>query len=82
MLIPLQWISGFTALPPIYDRLTTTTAQNGAYWLPQVIGGTGFIVSGTLFMLETQQKWYLPAPRVLGWHIGVWNLIGVSDLRL
>lgn len=71
------WISGFTALPPIYDRLTSTAAQNGAYWLPQVIGGTGFIVSGTLFMLETQQKWYLPAPKVLGWHIGVWNLIGV-----
>ncbi|PMD44161.1 integral membrane protein [Hyaloscypha variabilis F] len=70
------WISGFTALPPIYNRLTTVTAQNGAYWLPQVIGGTGFIVSGTLFMLETQQKWYLPAYNVLGWHIGVWNLIG------
>jgi len=70
------WISGFTALPPIFNRLTTTAAQNGAYWAPQVIGGTGFIISGTLFMLETQQKWYLPAPKVLGWHIGVWNLIG------
>jgi hypothetical protein len=80
MLISLQWISGFTALPPIYNRLTTTAAQNGAYWLPQVIGGTGFIVSGTLFMLETQQKWYLPAYQVLGWHIGVWNLIGVGNL--
>ena len=70
------WIAGFTALPPIYDRLTSTAAQNGAYWLPQVIGGTGFIVSGTLFMLETQKKWYIPAPKVLGWHIGVWNLLG------
>lgn len=70
------WISGFTALPPIFDRLTTTAAQNGAYWAPQVIGGTGFIISGTLFMLETQQKWYLPAWEVLGWHIGAWNLIG------
>lgn len=73
-----QWISGFTALPPIYSRLTSTAALNGAFWLPQVIGGTGFIVSGTLFMLETQQKWYLPAFKVLGWHIGAWNLIGVS----
>ncbi|TVY21714.1 hypothetical protein LARI1_G000408 [Lachnellula arida] len=70
------WISGFTALPPIYDRLTSTAAQNGAYWAPQVIGGSGFVISGTLFMLETQRKWYLPAPRVLGWHIGAWNLIG------
>lgn len=29
-----------------------------------------------LFMLETQPKWYIPAPRVLGWHIGFWNLVG------
>ncbi|KAH8685723.1 integral membrane protein [Tricladium varicosporioides] len=70
------WISGFTALPPIYDRLTSRAAQNGVYWLPQVIGGTGFIISGTLFMIETQKRWYLPAPKVLGWHIGAWNLIG------
>ncbi|KAG4423069.1 hypothetical protein IFR04_003845 [Cadophora malorum] len=70
------WISGFTALPPIYSRLASTAAQNGAYWLPQVLGGTGFIISGFLFMVETQKKWYIPAPRVLGWHIGVWNLIG------
>lgn len=74
------WISGFTALPSIYNALTTIPALNGAYWAPQVIGGSGFIVSGILFMVETQQKWYLPAPKVLGWHIGVWNLLGVSFL--
>jgi len=72
------WISGFTALPVIYNRLTTPAALNGAYWAPQVIGGTGFIISGTLFMLETQKKWYMPAFGVLGWHIGAWNLLGVS----
>jgi hypothetical protein len=71
------WIAGFTSLPPIYNRLTTPSALNGAYWAPQVVGGTGFIISGTFFMLETQQKWYLPAPKVLGWHIGAWNLAGV-----
>ncbi|PQE19464.1 integral membrane protein [Rutstroemia sp. NJR-2017a WRK4] len=70
------WIAGFTALPPIFNRLTSTAAQNGAYWLPQVIGGTGFIISGALFMLETQKKWWLPAWGTLGWHIGAWNLIG------
>jgi hypothetical protein len=31
--------------------------MNGAYWVPQVIGGTGFIVSSTMFMLEVQEKW-------------------------
>lgn len=76
------WISGFTALTPIYDRLTTSAAVNGAYWAPQVIGGTGFITSGVLFMLETQKKWYLPAPKVLGWHIGLWNLIGAIGFTL
>ena len=29
-----------------------------------------------LFMLETQRAWYLPAFKVLGWHIGFWNLVG------
>lgn len=70
------WISGFTALPEINAALTTQRALNGAFWAPQIIGGSGFILSGILFVLETQQKWYLPAPKVLGWHIGLWNLIG------
>ena len=70
------WISGLTALPGIFTTLNTTAKLNGAYWAPQVIGGTGFVVSGTLFMIETQKHWWLPAPSVLGWHIGLWNLIG------
>ncbi|KAF2487674.1 hypothetical protein BDY17DRAFT_289421 [Neohortaea acidophila] len=70
------WISGFTALPGIYNHLNTPGLLNGAYWVPQVIGGMGFVISGTLFMLETQKHWWLPAPKVLGWHIGAWNLIG------
>jgi len=27
-------------------------------------------------MIETQKHWWQPAPKVLGWHIGFWNLIG------
>ncbi|KAI0134621.1 hypothetical protein BJ170DRAFT_610536 [Xylariales sp. AK1849] len=75
------WIAGFTGLPPIYDGLSIPVA-NGVYWLPQVVGGTGFIVSGWLFMLETQRKWYIPALDVLGWHIGFWNLIGALGFTL
>jgi len=41
-----------------------------------VIGGSGFIISGILFMVETQPKWYMPAPKILGWHVGFWNLLG------
>ncbi|KAG4261762.1 hypothetical protein FPRO03_11231 [Fusarium proliferatum] len=75
------WISGFTALPPILNNLSTP-AENGVYWLPQVIGGTGFIVSSILFMVEVQPRWYIPAPGVLGWHIGLWNLIGAIGFTL
>ncbi|KAH0548591.1 hypothetical protein GP486_007865 [Trichoglossum hirsutum] len=69
------WISGFTALPNTVNR-DNVGLVNGVFWTPQVIGGTGFIISGTLFMLETQSKWYIPAPAVLGWHVGIWNLTG------
>lgn len=33
-------------------------------------------------MLEVQTKWYLPAPHLLGWHIGLWNLIGAIGFTL
>lgn len=69
------WISGLTALPGIYDRMSRPITII-FYWTPQVLGGTGFIISGTLFMLETQSKWWKPAPRTLGWWIGAWNLMG------
>jgi len=69
------WISGFTALPKVI-HMTNKSLTDGVFWTPQVIGGTGFVISGLLFMLETQKKWYLPAWATLGWHIGLWNLIG------
>lgn len=69
------WIAGLTALPGIQNRLSTNLAI-GIYWTPQVVGGSGFIVSGVLFMVETQTAWYKPNLYALGWHIGIWNLIG------
>lgn len=48
----------------------------------QVVGGTGFIISSWLFMLETQSKWYVPAPKQLGWQIGFWNLVGALGFTL
>lgn len=75
-------IAGFTALPGINNHLTPQSKLNGAYWIPQVIGGSGFIISSTLYMLETQKKWYLPSFNLLGWHIGFWNLIGAFGFTL
>lgn len=39
-------------------------------------------MSSLLFMLETQRKWYLPAPKTLGYWIGFWNLIGALGFTL
>jgi hypothetical protein len=69
------WISGFTALPGIFNNLSPGLSD-GIFWTPQIVGGSGFILSGWLFMTETQKRWWQPAPTVLGWHIGFWNLIG------
>ncbi|RFU75400.1 integral membrane [Trichoderma arundinaceum] len=75
-------VSGFTALPGINNHLTPQWRLNAAYWIPQVIGGSGFIVSSTLYMLETQQKWWKPALHLLGWHIAFWNLVGAFGFTL
>lgn len=75
------WISGFTALPPIQNNISHASL-NGVYWVPQVVGGSGFCVSSVLFMVEVQTKWYIPAPGVLGWHIGFWNLVGAVGFTL
>lgn len=69
------WVAGLTSLPGIFNRMSRPLILV-FYWTPQVVGGLGFIISGTLFMIETQSKWWKPAPRTLGWWIGAWNLVG------
>lgn len=68
-------IAGITALPGIINNMSQGLTD-GIYWAPQIVGGSGFIISGTLYMLETQKNWYTPSFNVLGWHIAFWNLIG------
>lgn len=76
-------IAGFTSLPGIFNHIENDQRLlDGVYWIPQVIGGSGFIISGTLYMLETQERWWKPAYDVLGWHIGFWNLVGAIGFTL
>ncbi|KZT41793.1 hypothetical protein SISSUDRAFT_1042305 [Sistotremastrum suecicum HHB10207 ss-3] len=71
------WVSGVTGLPTIQEAIKMNTALiDTFYWTPQVVGGSGFIISGILLMIETQKKWYIPAPHLLGWHVGFWNFLG------
>ncbi|KAJ5774687.1 hypothetical protein N7457_009583 [Penicillium paradoxum] len=69
------WVATISGAPGIFNHMSQGLTD-GIYWIPQIVGGTGFILSGLLFTLETQTKWYIPAWHVLGWHVGVWNLIG------
>ena len=69
------YISGILALPGVYNNLSQGVLY-GIYWLAYLVGGILFVVSSVLYVLETQQNWYTPAPHLLGWWIGVWNTIG------
>jgi hypothetical protein len=69
------YVSGICTLPPIYNNMSRG-ALEGVYYLTYLVGGVLFVISSVLYVLETQPTWYTPAPHLLGWHIGVWNLIG------
>jgi hypothetical protein len=68
-------VTGTVALPPIITSLEQWQL-NAAYWIPQMIASAFFITASMLFVLETQEKWYKPAPQVLGWWIGFGALVG------
>jgi hypothetical protein len=44
------------ALPGVYSNLPLGV-QWGVYWLSYLVGGILFVVSGVLYLLETQKKW-------------------------
>ncbi|KAK2600130.1 hypothetical protein QQS21_005145 [Conoideocrella luteorostrata] len=69
------YICGILALPGIFDHLSKPALQ-GAYYFPYLLGGLLFAVSSLFYILETQPNWYTPQPFKIGWHIGVWNMIG------
>lgn len=49
------WITGLLALPGIYDHLPRAVLR-GLYWLTYLIGGTFFVLSSLLYVLEMQVK--------------------------
>jgi hypothetical protein len=68
-------MSGIVGLPPITTKLTQGQL-NGLYWAPQILASFLFVASSVMFLLETQEKWYKPNPKVLGWWIGLFSTIG------
>ena len=67
---------GIVALPGVLDSLEEPWQENVAYWIPQIVASCCFLAASVLFTLETQEKWYKPEIKVLGWWIGTWAIIG------
>ncbi|WWC67354.1 uncharacterized protein I206_101262 [Kwoniella pini CBS 10737] len=80
------WISTLTGLPGVIPGFSEGEGSIAIidifFWTPQVIGGTGFIISSLILMIEVQKKWYLPNLTEIGWWVGVWNLIGAIGFTL
>lgn len=71
-------VSVILATPGVLPEETPTryAAWDATIWTFQTVGSWGFIISAAIFMLETQRKWFIPAPLSLGWQVGFWNFIG------
>jgi hypothetical protein len=69
------YVNCIMSLPGVYEHLSQNVLW-GLYWLTYLLGGVFFVVSSGLYLLETQPNWYTPAPHLLGWHVGLWNMIG------
>lgn len=68
-------IAGIVLLPGILTNLSQWQ-QNAAYWIPQIVASVCFLSAGLLFTVETQEKWWKPKYRDLGWWIGFWAILG------
>lgn len=72
-------VNGIVGIPDVLlplNALKSSWQKNLAFWIPDIVASAGFIVASWLFMVETQEKWWKPAPKILGWHVGFWALVG------
>lgn len=79
--VTLYGITAIVILPGILDSLNSWQ-ELGAYWVPQIVAAACFLIASIMFTLETQEKWWKPEPKVLGWWIGVWSIIGSVGFEL
>jgi hypothetical protein len=62
--------------------LTALPRSDIFFWIPQVIGGIGFVVSASILCIEVQSHWWRLKPLSLGWQIGFWNVVGAVGFLL
>ncbi|KAG8987805.1 hypothetical protein FRB90_003134 [Tulasnella sp. 427] len=64
------WVSVLCGLPGVLPDAGSEASDGlparnlglweGLYWVPQILGSPGFIISGAMFSIEVQKKWYRP----------------------
>ncbi|KAI5363542.1 hypothetical protein Slin14017_G055060 [Septoria linicola] len=79
--VTLYGVTAIVIIPGILTSLKPWQ-ELAAFWVPQVVAALCFLISSTMFMLETQEKWWKPEPKVLGWWIGVWSTAGSVGFEL
>ena len=55
-------------IPGFFSDSSSKAIVDVFFWTPQVIGGSGFIVSSIILMLEVQHAWWKIKPLDIGWH--------------
>lgn len=81
-----SWVSTICGLPGVLPEdgssLSSSLSSRSIalwevfFWAPQIIGAPCFVISGYMFMLEVQDRWWKPKLFSLGWHLGFWNAVG------
>ena len=79
--VTLYGVTSIIILPGILSSFTPEQ-ELGGYWIPQMIAAACFLIASIMFTLETQEKWWKPEIRVLGWWIGFWSIVGSVGFEL
>lgn len=69
------WVTNLLTLPGIYDNLPQGVLY-GLYYPTFLVGSLCFLIASILYILETQRNWWIPQPQMVGWWVGVTNLVG------
>ncbi|KAB2098850.1 hypothetical protein AG0111_0g12860 [Alternaria gaisen] len=75
------WVTNLLTLPGIYDTLPQGVLY-GLYYPSSLLGAICFFVASILYIFEVQRQWWKPAPKMIGWWVGMTNLVGSVGWRL
>ena len=73
--VTLYGVTSIVILPGILSSLSEWQ-ETAAYWIPQLVAASCFLIASFGFTWETQSKWWKAEFQVLGWWIGVWCIVG------